>query len=292
MTEAERASVDWSSPTPYAGQFTDLRFDLTKMTLHALEWNPTAIRTVLLIHGINTQAHTWDPIASVLARRYRVIAPDLRGHGDSGWAPEGYRVRQLAGDLQETLDVLGVETLDVVGHSLGARVAIALARQRSGTITRLVLSEGAPQMGGTALAASSRVAVKEGTILGFNDQNAALAYYQGLYPDWVPVFHELHVRHQLRLNWAAKWVNKADPDLFWLRGKAGRLDDEYLWDCLEGLGIPILVVRGTHSEYISPNTLERMTSRPNVQLRTLEASHYVPREHPDEFTRAVLDFIG
>jgi pimeloyl-ACP methyl ester carboxylesterase len=48
--------------------------------------------TLVLVHGLNVQLHTWDPLADQLAQDYRVICVDLRGHGDSGWATEGYHL--------------------------------------------------------------------------------------------------------------------------------------------------------------------------------------------------------
>ena len=59
------------------------------LRLHYLEWGDAAKPALILIHGISRHAHTFDHIAPDFARDYHVVAYDMRGHGDSGWSPEG-----------------------------------------------------------------------------------------------------------------------------------------------------------------------------------------------------------
>src|SRR5262245_18645229 len=63
--------------------------DVNGLRLHYLEWGPATKPPMILLHGIARHAHTFDHLAADLARDYRVLAVDMRGHGDSGWSPEG-----------------------------------------------------------------------------------------------------------------------------------------------------------------------------------------------------------
>ncbi|MGK5552155.1 alpha/beta fold hydrolase [Actinomadura kijaniata] len=99
-----------------------------------------ATRTpLLLVHGFGADSHDWAfHIPDLVARGHRVIAPDLRGHGHSSAPENGYRPRDLAGDLAALLDHLGVERVVAFGHSMGALVVSALAVEHPGRVTALV----------------------------------------------------------------------------------------------------------------------------------------------------------
>lgn len=100
---------------------------------------------VVLLHGFPGTATTWRAVATDLAVDHRVVVPDLRGAGCSGFAPPGtdaYTARDLAGDLAALAGVLHLPPAIVVGHDLGAMTAVAWARTRPEQVARLVLSGG------------------------------------------------------------------------------------------------------------------------------------------------------
>src|SRR5262249_42669448 len=72
-------------------------------------------------------ARVWTRAAPLLHPPYRVLAPDLRGHGDSGWSEEGYGTLRYVADLVGWLDALGLDRVDLVGHSAGGRAALMVA---------------------------------------------------------------------------------------------------------------------------------------------------------------------
>lgn len=89
---------------------------------------PLDAPAIILVHGIRDHARSWDPIAEALCDRFRVIAPDLRGHGESGWAgPGGYSIAMFFGDLADLIDDLRLPTVAIVGHSLGGAIAVRYA---------------------------------------------------------------------------------------------------------------------------------------------------------------------
>jgi pimeloyl-ACP methyl ester carboxylesterase len=113
------------------------------ISLHARDWGGGG-QAVLLLHGLASNARIWDGVASRLAGAgLRVVALDLRGHGDSDQPGDGYDFAGVAGDLPPALAALGLERPLLVGHSWGADVALRLAADRPGTLAGLALVDGA-----------------------------------------------------------------------------------------------------------------------------------------------------
>jgi pimeloyl-ACP methyl ester carboxylesterase len=94
---------------------------------------------VLLIHGIGDSSQAWRPLMPALAPYYKVIAPDLLGHGESAKPRADYSVGAYANGMRDLLDVLGIERATIVGHSLGGGVAAQFAYQYPERCERLVL---------------------------------------------------------------------------------------------------------------------------------------------------------
>src|SRR5256886_8425443 len=94
---------------------------------------------LLLVHGIASDSEVWRAVLPLLARRARVIAPDLPGHGASAKAPGDYSLGSLASSLRDLLVKLGHERATLVGHSLGGGVAMQFAYMFAERTERLVL---------------------------------------------------------------------------------------------------------------------------------------------------------
>jgi pimeloyl-ACP methyl ester carboxylesterase len=94
---------------------------------------------LLLIHGIGDSSETWQDIIPALARNHLVIAPDLLGHGRSAKPRADYSVAAYANGMRDLLGVLGIDTVTLVGHSLGGGVAMQFAYQFPERTERLVL---------------------------------------------------------------------------------------------------------------------------------------------------------
>jgi pimeloyl-ACP methyl ester carboxylesterase len=94
---------------------------------------------LLLIHGMAGSAHTWRDVLPALAKKYRVIAPDLLGHGQSSKPRTDYSLGAFAVGLRDLLDELGVQSATVVGHSLGGGVAMQFVYQHPDYCRRLAL---------------------------------------------------------------------------------------------------------------------------------------------------------
>lgn len=111
--------------------------------LHAGVWEPDwpPVATVLAIHGITATHRSWDFLPPELPG-VRVIAPDLRGRGRSNALPGPFGMARHAEDLAVLLRALGLPSAVVVGHSMGAFVAVVLAHRHAGLVEELVLVDG------------------------------------------------------------------------------------------------------------------------------------------------------
>jgi len=100
---------------------------------------PDGRPTLLLLHGIADNSESWLPVMPGLAEHFRVIAPDLLGHGQSDKPRADYSAAAFANGMRDLLDVLDVDRVTVIGHSLGGGVAAQFAYQYPDRVERLVM---------------------------------------------------------------------------------------------------------------------------------------------------------
>lgn len=96
---------------------------------------------VLLLHGFAQTSHMWLPLIAKLAPKHRVIAPDLRGFGDSAKPESGYDKKTLAQDVHGLMRSLGIEKAAIAGHDIGLMVAYAYAAQYPNEVERIALMD-------------------------------------------------------------------------------------------------------------------------------------------------------
>lgn len=106
-------------------------------------WEGTGPGMVLL-HGFPQTGHMWRKVMPALAERFTVVAPDLRGYGDSDRPAGGYDKRTMAADVAEVIRALGLAPVILIGHDRGARVAHRFALDHPTLLTKLVLLDIAP----------------------------------------------------------------------------------------------------------------------------------------------------
>ena len=99
---------------------------------------------LVFLHYYGGSARTWDGAASELADRYRIVAIDHRGWGDSEAPADGYRIADLAADAEGVIEALGLQCYVLVGHSMGGKVAQLIASRRPGGLVGLVLVAPSP----------------------------------------------------------------------------------------------------------------------------------------------------
>ena len=117
-------------------------FDLADSRIHYLTAGQGA--PLVLLHGWPQTCHAWRKVVPALARRFRVIAPDLRGLGDSSRPRDGFDKQTVARDIAQLLrSGLGIASAHVVGHDWGGPVAFALAAFHPGLVSRLAMLDAA-----------------------------------------------------------------------------------------------------------------------------------------------------
>jgi len=123
---------------PVSGYYNSLR-----LKLHYLDWGNEEAPPLILLHGGRDHARSWDWVARALQGDYHVIAPDLRGHGDSGWSPDGqYSLIAHVYDFAELIHQLELAPVKIVAHSFGGAITMRYAALYPGNVERLVAIEG------------------------------------------------------------------------------------------------------------------------------------------------------
>ncbi|MCX2981627.1 alpha/beta hydrolase [Halieaceae bacterium IMCC14734] len=114
-----------------------------RLRLHYVDWGNHEAPPLLLIHGGRDHCRNWDWVARELRRDYHVIAPDLRGHGDSQWITGGtYTTLDYVYDIAQLVHQLGLAPLKIVAHSMGGNIALRYTGIYPGKVEKIVAIEG------------------------------------------------------------------------------------------------------------------------------------------------------
>lgn len=266
--------------------------------LHLLDWGGSGTACVL-VHGLGQSAHVWDDVAPVLRSDFRVLALDLRGHGDSDWDPScRYDLNTLARDLEVVLDRLRLHRVVIAGHSLGGAMVSRFASSRPERVSRLSLIDVAAHSSAPGI---SRIVVDESAIP--RRFNSTEQYAEGLaarYPLAQPRVISRLAQEGLRQQRDGSWVRKTDPAFCdSLLGGAKRRQrvselEHGFWDELRRIPCPALVVRGIASSVLSQSVARRMAVEflPRGELASISlAGHGVMLDNPEEFRETLYGFL-
>ena len=122
---------------------TSRNFMSQRLRLHYVDWGNAGAPPLILVHGNRDHCRSWDWVATALCRDYHVIAPDLRGHGDSQWSPDGnYSTFAFIYDLAQLIHQQDLAPATIIAHSMGAKIALRYAGLYPENVARLVAIEG------------------------------------------------------------------------------------------------------------------------------------------------------
>ena len=114
-----------------------------RLRLNYVDWGNPGAPPLILVHGGQDHCRNWDWVAQDLRRDYHVIAPDLRGHGDSAWSPSGeYGMAAYVYDLAQLIHQQHLAPCKIIAHSMGGNVALRYVGAFPETVTKLVCIEG------------------------------------------------------------------------------------------------------------------------------------------------------
>lgn len=277
------------------------------LALHLLEWSSEGV-PLILIHGFSNEAHIWDDYAPSIAPHYRVLALDLRGHGDSAWDPEKrYDYADHVADLEALVAHFGFERFVLMGHSLGGRVCMRYGGRHPEDLAGLVIVDSAPELDrrGTTRISMDVSQHRDPSFASIGQYEEMLAHS---YPAATSTAIKRMARHGVRRRQDGRYVLKMDvafrgvaagraegtpPDPEELRKHAERSEQE-LWGALEKITCPTLVVRGAASDILSADVADRMVDDvlENGRLAIVgRAGHSVMTDNPAGFRTAVNDFV-
>jgi pimeloyl-ACP methyl ester carboxylesterase len=146
-------------------------------------------RTVVCIHGLTSNHTVWLSMVDALAPRRRLVAYDLRGRGDSDKPASGYSLAMHDADLLGLLDHLGLARATLMGHSLGAHIAMTFAANHPDRVAKLVLFDGGLDVRAEVLdslaPAVARLGVEFPSLDGFLERLRALPMFAGRWNDYL-----------------------------------------------------------------------------------------------------------
>src|SRR5215813_3347925 len=122
------------------GKYTSHTANLSSVRIHYLKAG-TGKKKLVLIHGFGDTSHMWIPLFDDFGKNYTIIAPDMRGLGDSSRPTGGYDKKTMAADIHALVKSLGYEKIDLVGHDIGLMVAYSYAAQYPNDVRKLALLE-------------------------------------------------------------------------------------------------------------------------------------------------------
>ena len=276
-----------------------------RLRLHYVDWgNPTA-PPLLLVHGGRDHCRNWDWIALALRDHWHVIAPDLRGHGDSQWSPEGgYRMDSYIYDLAQLIHQQHLAPVTIIAHSLGGNIALRYTGIYPSCVRRLVAIEGlgvSPKM----VAERAKRPLDERMRAWIDEQRNLAGRLPRRYASIEDAFKRMqeenqHLSPEQARHLTTHGVNQNEDGTCswkfdnyvrsWPAYDMARDEMELLW---ARITCPTLLVYGSESGASNPATDGRARHFQHATVVTVDgAGHWVHHDQLDHFLKLAGDFIA
>lgn len=238
---------------------------------------------LLLLHGLGGSHEMWLPIVPDLARSYRVIAGDHRGHGASDKPRGQYTVRLFSDDWLALMDALKINRAHVLGLSMGGAIAMRLGVEAPQRVSSLILVDtwAHPHPDFLALLRQRLEKLAAGDLAAY----AEVAIPQVYSPRFI------HAHPQAMAEYRAR-VARANPDS--LRSAIGACMSHDMQGALARIQAPTLVIVGSEDRLVPPFHSEYIQRAiPKASLRVIEESGHIPHlEAPERFLKVVREFLS
>ncbi|MEU0504851.1 alpha/beta hydrolase [Nocardia sp. NPDC005998] len=255
--------------TPVTSEIVDLTVTRAAFDGVQIAYRDSAVGAgtpVVLVHGMGGDGHTWDRFAHTLVRSgRRVIIPDLRGHGRSAHT-ESYLFAEFGADVLNLCDRLGLDSVDLVGHSLGGYAVSCVAQERPELVRRLVIEE-------------CPMPLRSG------DEEVRLTRRFPTIPELWHATTSL-IRHPRAVLAFDRSMTRTALEQF-------RKPNPEWWDRLSDITAPTLVLRGGPGGMVDPEKLATMrTAIQNCAVAAFSCGHSIHRDRYREFEATVLPFLA
>lgn len=251
---------------------------------------PRSAPPLVLLHGIMGNAWEWDAAVERLLPRFRVYAPELRGHGRTEWR-QPYTVPRLGDDVAALVRALDLWDVTVLGHSLGGLAGIFAVAGHPGRFGRLAVVDVGPRSLVGPAAAGVAAALRRFARRSYADPEEALAEWLGGDP---------YARSELLRHYVTHGLARGRDGLYrWRYDAAGLLrfvedpvEPAAVEETLRRIEVPTLVLRGRHSPVLPAAEAVAMTRLlRRGELREVPgASHDMGVQQPEAVAAAVLEF--
>ena len=285
LQSADDLGIRHSPSVEYRSRQTVIR----GLRFHFLEWGVQGAPPVLLLHGGNQSAHSWDLVSLHLADHYHLFALDQRGHGDSEWTrDQDYSFETRAADALEFASDQGLSSPIVIGHSMGGYVAMTMALADPRLAKGLVLVDVGPEL-------SQRGVEVIRDFVTHNVEFDDLEQFLDVVARYDRFRSREHIARTLKYNMLCradgKYASKVDHRR--LPGVSAMPQPPTLED-FKVLTNPVLVVRGEASDVFDPDAAARFVAAlPNGRLVTVpNAGHNVHSANTPGFLEVVGPFLA
>jgi esterase len=263
---------------------------------HSITGNASKPKLVFL-HGVMGFALNWRRIIKAFENDFHILAYDQRGHGRSFQPKTGYAPENYADDLHKILDALNWQSITLVGHSMGGRAAYSFSAKNPQRVTRLVIEDIGPKSydSGTGVTLVERML--DAVPVPFASKKAAREWFNTTF---LELFSKERKKEELAEYLYANLTENDQGQTVWrfyepgIREsvKQGRIHE--LWDEIEALTMPTLVIRGELSGDLPRPIFERMLAiNSNVQGTEIRGSgHWIHSEQPELFIQILRDFFN
>ncbi len=277
-----------------------------RLRLHYVDWGNPDAPPLLLVHGGRDHCRSWDRVAERLGARFHVIAPDLRGHGDSAWSPDGnYTTEAYTYDLAQLIHQQRLAPVRIVAHSLGGHIATRYAGCYPETVGRLVSIEGLGQSPPKLLERQAK-SMAERTRLWIEAQRQAARFNPHRYSSIEDAL--------ARMQAANKHLSPAQARHLTQHGVIQNEDGTYSWkfdgyvrvftapheaslaeleDLWSRITCPTLLIHGAESWASNPEADGRAAHFRDARVISFEgAGHWVHHDRLDAFMAAIEPFLS
>ncbi|WP_321781857.1 alpha/beta hydrolase [Burkholderia pyrrocinia] len=265
------------------------------LRLHYVSWGRDDAPAVVMLHGLRSYAHTWEPVADALVDRYRVVALDQRGRGWSDWDPQrDYHAAAYVRDLDALVRALGLQRFVLVGHSMGGANAFVYAAAKPERLAGLVIEDMGP--GASAGSQGSERIKRElkETPDAFASWDDARAFWRRQRPNIAESALDSRIAHSLKEDTQGRIVWRHDAEGIAAARLAATPEQlVHLWPLVLNLHVPTLLLRGGESDFLSEAVAAEMAAanRGIDRIDIPGATHYVHDDQPAAFNHALRTWL-